>query len=210
MSQIGEKVSDNREDPLKRGFDLVASITGLAALWPFLVLVGAAIRLDSPGTILYRGRRTGKGGVPFSMLKFRTMVEKAETLGGPSTGRNDPRVTRIGRILRKYKIDELPQLINVVRGEMSLVGPRPEVEQYTALYNDEERQILSVRPGITDYSSIEFSRLGEILGDENVDDTFETRVMPRKTALRLEYVRNRSFAEDLKIIFRTIWRIFRP
>jgi len=210
LSQIGEKVSDNREDPLKRGFDLVASITGLAALWPFLVLVGAAIRLDSPGTILYRGRRTGKGGVPFSMLKFRTMVEKAETLGGPSTGRNDPRVTRIGRILRKYKIDELPQLINVVRGEMSLVGPRPEVEQYTALYNDEERQILSVRPGITDYSSIEFSRLGEILGDENVDDTFETRVMPRKTALRLEYVRNRSFAEDLKIIFRTIWRIFRP
>ncbi len=193
----------------KRAFDFSASVIALGTIWPIMVGIALSIKVDSPGPALYLGRRSGRYGVPFEMLKFRTMVANAEMLGGPSTGLKDPRITRTGKFLRKYKLDELPQLVNVIKGEMSVVGPRPEVLQYTALYQGEEREILSVRPGITDYSSIEFANLQEVLGSEDVDNTFETKVMPRKTELRLKYVQNRSFKEDMKIIFRTFSRLIK-
>ncbi|MBM3776993.1 MAG: sugar transferase [Acidimicrobiia bacterium] len=189
---------------MKRAFDLAVATALLCALGPVLLAVAAAVRVDSPGPILYRGRRTGRHGRPFDMLKFRTMVADAERLGGTTTGLDDPRVTRLGRVLRRYKLDELPQLINVVRGEMSLVGPRPEVEEYTRLYGDRERAILSVRPGITDYASLRFIDLASVVGAEDVDEVYRRSVLAQKNELRLKYVRESSFAVDLKILARTV------
>ncbi len=143
------------------------------------------------------------------MLKFRTMVPEAEKIGGPSTALNDPRVTSIGRCLRKYKLDELPQLINVFRGEMSIVGPRPQVEQYTRLYTEEEKIILSVKPGLTDFASIRFINLDALLGEENVDEKYLRTVEPEKTRLRMEYAKNPSFGKDMKILFLTFLQMFR-
>ncbi|MGQ9698440.1 MAG: sugar transferase [Armatimonadota bacterium] len=196
-------------DAAKRGFDLVVSVLGLAVLWPLLLIIAIAVKLDSPGPVFYRGVRTGRGGIPFRIYKFRTMVNNAESLGGGSTAKNDPRVTRIGRLLRKYKLDELPQLINVVRGDMSLVGPRPELPTYTSRYTSEEKAILSVRPGITDFSSIEYIDLAEVLGDDGADTVYEERVLPTKNQLRLKYVAERSFWLDLRLIALTIVRLWR-
>ena len=139
----------------KRTFDLMAASVGLVILSPLLLVIACAVRCDTRGPVFYRGVRTGLNGIPFRIIKFRTMVPDAESLGGKVTARDDARVTRVGRVLRRYKLDELPQLINVIKGDMSVVGPRPEVSEYTALYTDEEHVILSVRPGITDYASIE-------------------------------------------------------
>ena len=175
---------------------------------PLLFLVAVAVKLSSPGPVFYRGLRTGRHGVPFRLFKFRTMVVDAESKGGTTTGKNDPRVTRWGSFLRKYKLDELPQLFNVLRGDMSLVGPRPEVAEYTDRFSEEERQILSVRPGITDYSSLEFSDLQAVVGDKDVDETFRKLVLPRKNALRLKYVREASFWVDLRILAATFWLLF--
>ncbi|GAG61313.1 unnamed protein product, partial [marine sediment metagenome] len=130
-----------------------------------------------------------------------------EKLGGPSTGLNDPRLTRVGRFLRKYKLDELPQLINILKGEMSVVGPRPQVEEYTKRYTKEEKIILSVKPGLTDYASIEFIDLDKVLGDKNVDRKYRTEIEPRKNILRIKYAKKHSFLLDLKIIFLTILKI---
>lgn len=192
---------------IKRSLDICASLLGLVVLWPLYVGVAVLIRLDSPGPILYRPLRTGRAGKPFRVLKFRTMVPDAERLGGPSTGKNDPRVTRVGRVLRRYKVDELPQLVNVLRGEMSLVGPRPEVPQYTGLYSGEECLILTVPPGITDYASLKFANLDEVLGSEAPDRTYEEQVRPIKNALRVKYVKERSISGDIAIIGRTIAKI---
>jgi len=191
----------------KRTCDVLASLAGLIVMAPLLGLIAVLVKADSDGPVLYRGVRSGRGGRPFEILKFRTMVQGAESLGGGSTGKNDPRVTRTGRFLRRYKLDELPQLINVVRGEMSLVGPRPELPKYTREYIGDEKLILTVRPGITDYASIEFSRLDEILGTDAPDRVYETQVRPVKNALRVKYVKDQSFAGDLRIIARTLWRI---
>jgi len=133
----------------------------------------------------------------------------AEAIGGPSTGKDDPRVTRVGRFLRRYKLDELPQLLNVLRGEMSIVGPRPEVPQYTALYEGDELLILTVRPGITDYASVEFAQLSEVLGSDDPDRMYEERVRPIKNALRVKYVKEQSLVVDLKIIALTVARLLR-
>lgn len=192
----------------KRLFDVLVAGVGLLVLSPLLVAVALAIRLSSDGPVFYRGVRTGRDGVPFRVFKFRTMVQNAERVGGPSTGQDDPRVTPLGRILRKYKIDELPNLINVVRGEMSLVGPRPEVPQYTRLYDEQERVILTVRPGITDLSSLRYIDLQSHIGSEDVDANFEKYVLPEKNRLRVEYVRTRSFAGDLRILLATLLRLF--
>jgi lipopolysaccharide/colanic/teichoic acid biosynthesis glycosyltransferase len=135
------------------------------------------------------------------------MVPEAERLGGGSTAKDDPRVTRIGRFVRKYKLDELPQLLNVLRGEMSIVGPRPELPQYTRLYTGEEQLILTVLPGIADYASIEFIHLSEILGNDAPDQVYEEKVRPIKNALRVKYVKEQSFCGDLVIIFRTILKL---
>lgn len=188
----------------KRGFDISLSSVALVVLSPLLLLIAIGIKLTSPGPIFYRGVRTGRFGKPFRILKFRTMVVDAATLGGPSTGKDDPRVTRFGRFLRQFKLDELPNLVCVLRGQMSIVGPRPEVPEYTKLYSGEERLILKVRPGITDFSSIQFINLAEHIGATNADEMFETKVLPIKNALRVKYVKEWSFWSDLKIIARTL------
>ena len=137
------------------------------------------------------------------------MSVNAEEVGGPSTALNDPRLTRVGKSLRKYKLDEIPQLINILLGEMSFVGPRPQVEQYTRLYNDEEKVILSVRPGLTDYASVKFLNLDEILGDGDVDEKYFRQVEPEKNMLRIKYVKECSFWVDLTIILKTVLSLFR-
>lgn len=192
---------------LKRSLDFQASVMGLCLLSPFMTAVALAIRADSPGPILYRGVRAGRGGVPFRILKFRTMVSDAESRGGTTTAEGDPRITRVGAFLRRYKLDELPQLINVLRGEMSLVGPRPEVLEYTEAYSEAERAILSVTPGITDYSSLEFIDLQSHVGGADADEVFRRNVLPRKNRLRLKYVEEQSVATDLKILARTLGRL---
>src|SRR2546425_4482146 len=139
---------------MKRSFDLIFSLLGLIVLAPVFAAVAVAIKIESAGPVFYRGVRAGRYGKAFRIFKFRTMVEDAEKIGGPSSSADDPRITRVGDLLRRYKLDELPQLLNVVKGEMSLVGPRPEVAQYVAMFSTEEKAILNVPPGITDWASI--------------------------------------------------------
>ena len=191
----------------KRLFDVVSSAIALILLSPLLLVIAAGVKLSSPGPVFYRGIRTGRHGKPFRILKFRTMVVDAAEIGGPSTGQDDPRVTRFGRFLRRFKLDELPNLGCVLAGQMSIVGPRPEVPQYTSLYEGEEKLILSVRPGITDLSSIRFIDLASHIGAENVDAAFESRVLPVKNRLRVQYVRERSFWMDMKIIGSTFAKL---
>ncbi len=192
---------------LKRVFDVIASLLGLTALLPFFVLAGIAIKIDSPGPVFYRGIRAGRYGIPFKIFKFRTMVVDAENLGGGTTALGDKRITRMGAILRKFKLDEFPQLINIILGDMSLVGPRPELLQYTDLFEGEEKKILSVRPGVTDYSSMEFVALDEMVGRVDVDRIFEEKILARKNELRIKYVNEQNFLLDLKLIFLTLWGI---
>ena len=193
---------------LKRGIDLAAAVAGLIILFPVFVVITVAVKLDSKGPVFYLAERVGYHGRRFRMYKFRTMCVNAEALG-TTTAHNDARITRVGKFLRKYKLDELPQLIHVAKGEMSLVGPRPEVEEHTRLYDNEEKLILSVPPGITDYSSIRFVNLGEVLGSENAHDVFVSTVRREKNRLRLAYVKNRSFLEDMRILFLTLWTLLR-
>ena len=190
-------------------FDLFGALSGLVLLFPLLAFIALLVKLTSRGPIFYSGIRSGLHGVPFRMFKFRTMVADAEQLGGPSTALNDPRFTPTGRILRKYKLDELPQLINILRGEMSIVGPRPQVEKYTKLYTGENKVILSVRPGLTDYASIHFIDMDSILGDEDVDRKYLEEVEPYKNRLRIKYVKEQSFRTDMKIVLRTIVKLFK-
>ena len=193
---------------LKRLFDIIFSFFWLLILAPFLFLIALAIKINSRGPIFYQGIRSGQFGKPFKIFKFRTMIKNAEELGGPSTALNDPRLTRVGRFLRKYKLDELPQLINILKGEMSFVGPRPQVEEYTKRYQGEEKFIISVKPGLTDYASIEFIHLDKILGDKEVDEKYRQEIEPRKNYLRLKYAKEHSFLVDLKILFLTFIKLF--
>jgi lipopolysaccharide/colanic/teichoic acid biosynthesis glycosyltransferase len=193
---------------MKRFFDLICAVAGLLLLSPVFLLIATGIKLESRGPVFYRGVRMGLHGVTFRIFKFRTMRPDAEVLGSTSTGHNDPRITRMGRWLRPLKLDEIPQLLNVVKGEMSLVGPRPEVEEHTAEYTEEEKIILSIRPGITDYASIRFYNLNELVGSEDPRRVFIERYRAEKNRLRVAYVRNRSFWIDLNLIFQTIVRIF--
>ncbi len=193
-----------RSRPLKRAFDLVLSAAGLVVLSPVLGAIWLRIKLDRNGPVLYRGRRVGLHGREFEMLKFRTMVVNADKIGGPNTPDDDDRLTRTGRTLRRYKLDELPQLVNVVRGDMSFVGPRPQVPQEVATYTEEERQLLTVRPGITDWASIRFHNEGEILkGHSDPDRAYAELIRPEKMRLGLEYVRKGTLRDDLSILART-------
>jgi lipopolysaccharide/colanic/teichoic acid biosynthesis glycosyltransferase len=187
----------------KRTLDLIVSLVGLALLWPLLAILALWIRLDSPGPVFYRGQRVGKDGQPFHMYKFRTMVLGAESRGPAVTYRDDPRITRAGRFLRRTKLDELPQLLNVVKGEMSLVGPRPEDPTYVALYTEEQCQVLSVKPGITGPTQLEYRDEASMLDGDSVDEDYVTRIMPEKLKLDLEYVRTHSLIKDLSILWRT-------
>lgn len=195
---------------LKRGFDVAASALGLVLTAPLLAAIAVGIVLDSPGPVFYRGSRVGRAGQIFRIFKFRTMVPQADTLGGPSTADDDPRITRVGRWLRSYKLDELPQLLNVLRGEMSIVGPRPEVPQYAALLTGDERAILSVRPGMTDWASIWDIDEGRALaGSADAERKYLEEIRPQKVRLQLKYVQEQSLSTDLRIIAQTVARLLR-
>jgi len=190
---------------LKRLMDLAVAALGLVVLGPVILVLALFIKLGSSGPVFYRGERVGLGGGTFFILKFRTMIESAEKSGGSSTPKDDPRVTSVGHFLRKWKLDEVPQLINVLRGEMSLVGPRPQVRWAVDLYTPEECRLLSVRPGMTDWASIRFRNEAEILlGSDDPDSQYLEKIAPEKIRLGLWYVDNQSILEDLRIIFATL------
>ncbi|NPV60810.1 MAG: sugar transferase [Actinobacteria bacterium] len=190
---------------VKRTIDIIASICGLMATFPLLIVIATLIRREDGGGVFYRGVRVGKEGSTFRIYKFRTMVMNAELIGGPSTAEDDPRITKVGKILRKYKLDELPQLINVLKGEMSLVGPRPEIPSEVETYSEEERRILTVKPGITDWASIAFRNEGEILaGSDDPHKAYREKIKPEKIRLALKYVDEISFKTDVKIILQTV------
>jgi lipopolysaccharide/colanic/teichoic acid biosynthesis glycosyltransferase len=190
---------------LKRLVDITLSSIALIILSPLFLVVAILIKLDSHGPVFFRGMRIGKDGIPFRIYKLRTMVINAEKIGGPSTPADDPRLTKIGKILRRYNLDELPQFINVLNGEMSIVGPRPEVSQYVEIFTEEEREILTVRPGITDWASIWNPDEGAVLaGSDDPEKEYLEKIWPEKHRLELEYVQNHSLWIDFKIMFTTL------
>lgn len=188
----------------KRMLDLVVTTPVAIVLAPFAFIIGLVIKATDRGPVFYRAQRVGQGGDEFTMLKFRTMVPSAESLGGSSTANGDPRVTPIGKSLRRWKMDEIPQLWNVLRGDMSLVGPRPQVAWDVARYTDAERVLLTVKPGITDWASIEFHNEGEILaGADDPDEAYDRLIRPGKIRLGLEYVERASLKVDVEILVAT-------
>ncbi|MGB2844881.1 MAG: sugar transferase [Candidatus Aminicenantaceae bacterium] len=190
---------------MKRSFDIILSFVGLLVLAPLITIIAFLIKRENSGPVFYRGKRVGRFGNLFKMYKFRTMVVDAEKLGGSSTADDDPRITKIGRLLRKFKLDELPQLINVLKSEMSFVGPRPEVQHYVDMFTEEEKIILDVRPGITDWASLWNPDEGAILaGSLDPEKAYMKKIRPQKLKLQMKYVRERSFWSDLKIIFLTL------
>ena len=194
---------------LKRIFDFIFSFAGLIIISPFLLILVIIVIIDSPGGAFYLQKRVGKNNKDFSLFKFRTMHKNADKKGLLTVGGRDGRITRIGYFLRKFKLDELPQLINVFIGNMSFVGPRPEVRKYVEMYNDEQKKVLSVKPGITDVASIEYFNENELLGkSENPEMTYINEVMPDKLKLNLQYINSRSFIKDIGIILKTIKKIF--
>ena len=190
----------------KRIFDIIFSIVGLLILSPIFIIVSLLVKYTSKGPIFFKGRRTGMNGKPFDIYKFRSMYVGSENMAG-STSRNDSRITKVGKFLRKYKIDEIPQLINVFLGEMSIVGPRPELKKYTDKYQGEELLILEVRPGITDLSSIKFSNLNDLIDDAEPDSSFEKNILKSKNSLRIKYVKTSTFFGDINLIILTIFKL---
>lgn len=195
---------------IKRFFDILFSLSILIIFSPLLFAIALAIKRESRGTVFYKGRRVGKGGNIFYMNKFRTMVINADKIGGPTTSDDDARVTRVGKLLRRYKLDELPQFINVLKGEMSIVGPRPDVEDVVNLLPKKEKKLIfSVRPGITDFASLAFPNEGEIVkGAKDPHKAYLEKIWPTKIKLQLTYVKEQSFWTDIKIILRTIKLFF--
>ena len=195
---------------MTRIFDIFFATLGLVILSPLLIFVYVAIVLESRGGGFYRQERTGRYGKPFRLIKFRSMNVNADKHGLITVGGHDNRITRVGYYIRKYKIDELPQLINVVKGDMSIVGPRPEVKKYTDLYTEEQCKILDIRPGITDYASIKYVDENEILGtSDNPERTYIEHIMPDKIKLNMIYISQNGIKEYFKIIFLTLTNIAR-
>lgn len=193
---------------LKRTCDIGAALVGLVILAPLLALIALSVKLTSRGGVLFRQERIGRNGHPFFILKFRTMVPNAPNLGGPITFGNDPRITPFGRLLRKAKLDELPQLVNVLRGDMSLVGPRPEVRKYVEMFAHDYEEILQVRPGVTDLASILYRDESTILGNASDPEAeYIHRVLPEKIRLAKEYVQRQSMLLDLKILLGTLFHL---
>ncbi|GCB34722.1 sugar transferase [Bacteroides faecalis] len=193
-----------------RFFDILFSLLGLFFLFPVFLLLYLAIRLESKGSGFYKQLRVGRGSRDFYVYKFRSMRVGADKRGLITVGGRDPRITRIGYFIRKYKLDELPQLFNVLKGDMSIVGPRPEVRKYVDLYTEEQQRVLSVRPGITDYASIEYVDENLILGKaEEPDKAYVELIMPDKIRYNMKYINNQSLKEYFKIIFLTFWSIIR-
>jgi lipopolysaccharide/colanic/teichoic acid biosynthesis glycosyltransferase len=194
---------------MKRAFDLVLTVAGLLVIGPLLLLLALCVKLGSRGPVFYLGARVGRGGRPFNIIKFRTMIVDADKGGPTTTTGDDPRVTPIGHFLRRFKIDELPQLLNVLAGQMSLVGPRPQVRWAVDLYSADELNLLTVRPGITDYASLVFRNEGDLLlGSTDPDRDYLEKIAPEKIRLGLYYVETHSVQNDLKIILATVGAIF--
>lgn len=192
---------------VKRALDFMLALILLIPAGVVMIPLAIWVRLDSPGPVLYKAIRGGYKNKPFYIMKFRSMVVDADKTGG-CTAKDDPRVTRSGRIMRRLKLDELPQLFNILRGEMSFVGPRPELLQYTNAYTEEQQCIMWVRPGITDRSSIVYIAQDEIVGTENPVENYEKYVLPEKNRMRVEYARNQSFLLDAGLFFETIGGVF--
>jgi len=196
---------------LKRPLDIIGSLIGLLLTLPLYFLIALAIKLDSPGPVLFRSDRVGEGGRIFRMMKFRSMAVGSDRRGPAITAAGDSRVTRVGRWLRRTKLDELPQLWNVLRGEMSLVGPRPEVPQYVGFYTESERKVLAIKPGITDPASIFFRNEEELLtAADNQEAFYVHEILPAKLRMNLEYLETMSLRADLKVLLRTLLRIVSP
>ncbi|HLZ41963.1 MAG TPA: sugar transferase [Candidatus Sulfotelmatobacter sp.] len=194
----------------KRVFDLVVSVIGLLLSFPFLLVIALAVKLNSPGPVLFRQTRVGKLGREFEIFKFRSMTVDAEKHGAAITSARDPRVTSVGALLRRTKVDEIPQLWNVVRGEMSLVGPRPEHPKYVAFYTPEQRAVLSVAPGITSPTSLKFRHEEELLSRQPDPERFYVeQLMPEKLSIDLKYVENLSMRNDLSLIFSSVVAMFK-
>lgn len=194
---------------MKRLFDIVCSLLALVILLVPFLLIALLIKLDSDGPVFYLQERIGRGGSGFQLFKLRTMRVGADKGQVITVGERDARITRIGYFLRKFKLDELPQLINVLKGEMSLVGPRPELRKFTDLYTDEQRKVLSIRPGITDLASIRFRNENELLeGKADPIDFYVREILPVKLAMNLEYVNNQSVWKDIRILFLTAVHVF--
>lgn len=190
---------------MKRVLDAIASVLLILIGLPLFGIVAMLIKLDSAGPVFFRQERMGRGGRPFFIYKFRTMVHDAPLRGGPITFGDDPRITRVGRLLRKAKIDELPQLVNVLKGEMSLVGPRPEVRKYVELFQKDYAEILQIRPGMTDLASLKYRDEAAMLGkSQDPDDEYINRILPEKIRLAKEYLDRSSLAFDLSLLAKTI------
>lgn len=193
---------------VKRAFDLTMSLFGLLLVGPLLLLIALWIKLESRGPVFYRGERVGRGGRLFHIYKFRSMIVDADKVGPTTTTGDDPRITKAGKFLRKTKIDELPQLLNVLCGQMSFVGPRPQVKWAVDLYTPEEQALLTVRPGITDYASLVFRNEGELLrGSKDPDKDYLELIAPEKIRLGLLYVRTHTLWTDIRIILATVGAI---
>ncbi len=194
---------------IKRVLDLLLAVPMAIVLSPLLLLIGLAIMIDDGLPVFYRAERGGYRGKTFRIFKFRTMIRHADKVGGGTTALNDNRITRVGAFLRKTKMDEIANLLSIIKGDMSFIGPRPELLRYTQAYSGSEKLIEEVRPGITDYSSIEFINLDEIVGAENADEAFEKHVLPRKNKLRVKYAGSVSFAVDVFLFTQTVWRVIK-
>jgi lipopolysaccharide/colanic/teichoic acid biosynthesis glycosyltransferase len=195
---------------VRRAIDVVAAGAALAVTWPLLLGIALLVRLTSPGPVLFAQDRVGRGGRVFGLLKFRTMAADAPARGLPITAGDDPRITGVGAVLRRWKLDELPQLVNVLRGDMSLVGPRPEVPRYVARYSERQRAVLRVRPGITDPASLAYVDEAAVLARfDDVERAYVERVLPEKLALSLDYLDHRTLGTDLGVLARTLVRVVR-
>lgn len=211
QTQVSEKIKAdgiyNRY--IKRVLDLVLAVVFAVTLAPIYLILALAVVVDTGLPVFYRAERGGYRNRPFRIFKFRSMVKNADKIGGGTTALNDSRITKVGNVLRKTKLDEIPQLFNIIKGDMSFIGPRPELLRYTSQYEGEELLIHRVRPGITDYSSIEFINLDEIVGGENADEMYEKYVLKRKNELRVKYAKTVSFTTDFKLLFITIWDVLK-
>lgn len=195
---------------IKRIIDFLLALIGIILLIPFFIIIAILIKKEDGGSIFFKQVRVGQYGKPFRIYKFRTMVENAGKMGPQVTKGDDPRITKIGKFLRKYKLDELPQLINVLKGDMSLVGPRPEVPKYVEVYKEDYNEILKVKPGITDYATLEYVDEEEILkGANDVEKVYLEKVLPEKIKYYKKYINDISFLTDLKLILKTLKKIIR-
>jgi len=204
-------ISIGRDALIKRIFDLALSFLFILITFPIWLIISIAVKLDSKGPIFYRGIRVGKEGEKFRIFKFRTMMEDAKEKGPAITGSEDKRITRVGKILRKYKLDEMPQLINVIRGEMSIIGPRPEDPKYVKHYSERQKRVLNVRPGMASPAFIKYRHEEEILnnvGEENLDEVYQRDILPDKLEMDLAYIKNRSLIFDLRIFIQAALSLF--